>query len=161
MIDSGMRRLFSGKVFSEYAQFCLNDASSSLEGLEGIWTPDALGLHLGAAPGILAIGTSTKHGYVAVEVWLSSDRPAPDVTAWDQVVEASLTITSGRLQLTSITSEETLGSVDMGSYRVRVLSGGLNDGQEVGDGGDKYRLELWSQSPLAPEVLKLYPDWPR
>jgi hypothetical protein len=79
----------------------------------------------------------------------------------NQVVEASLTTTSGRLQLTSITSEETLGSVEIGPYRVRVLSGGLNEGQEVGDGGHKYRLELWLQSPAAPEALKLYPDWPR
>jgi hypothetical protein len=156
-----MRRLFSGKVFSEYGQFSLNDASSSLDGLGGIWTDEALALHLGAAPGILAIGTSTKYGYVAVEVWLADNRPAPDATGWDQAVEASLTTTSGRLQLTSITTEETLAPIDVGPYRVRVLSAGLAQGEEVGDGGDKYRLELWSQSPAAPEALKLYPHWPR
>lgn len=161
MIDCCMRRLFSGKVFSEYAQFSLNDCSSSLAALEGIWTAAAHALHLGEAQGILAIGTSTKHGYVGVEVWLLDGRPALDMTAWDQVVEASLTTTSGCLQLTSISSEETLGSVGVGPFRVRVSSGGLDNGEEVGDGADKYRVELWPESLAAPEALKLYPAWPR
>jgi hypothetical protein len=161
MIDYCMRRLFSGKVFSEYAQFSLNDCSSSLAALEGIWTAAARAIHLGEAEGILAVGTGTKHGYVAVEVWLFDDRPALDTTTWDQVVEASLTTTSGCLQLTSISSEEALGSVGVGPFRVRVASGGLGRGQEVGDGGDRYRLELWPQSSAAPEALKLYAAWPR
>ena len=144
------RLLFSGKVFSEYAQFCLAASESPLDGLAGIRTDAATAIHLGVADEILAVGTSTKHGYILVNVWLFEQRPRLEAIFWDQVVEASITTSSGDLELISIGTEERLPHIAPGAYRVRVLSRGLDRGLEVGDGGDQYRLAGMASGSYCP-----------
>ena len=97
--------------------------------------------------------------------WEKPKRGRPSGTAlddWDHVVECSLTVASGRILLTSTAPFGLEGPtivVTPGTYRALVYFGALDsvpmDDDMVGD--EHYRVVLWPDSPVPPQVLKRKP----
>jgi hypothetical protein len=149
--------LFDGKVFVEYAQFSLINEDAEFP--PDAWSPEANVAHAAAFKGGVAVGTSTKHGYVSVRVEHTS--PTPSIEQADQVVDAPLDVT-GKLKLMSISSWLDVDTVPSGHYTVRIYSSNVERGLEVGDGGDSYRLQLFpSQGAHAIDLIRTSTAWPR
>jgi hypothetical protein len=152
------RRAVDVEVYASHHQFYVVDERS--EHASGdVWDGHGLERHLGAADGIVAVGTI---GYtflpVALELW--EEEPPLDLDAWDHVVEASLDVASGRVGLHGVEGPAELVplEVDPGTYRLRSSAVGLAGANEL-DGGDRYRVQLWPALAAPPEVRKWWAPW--
>jgi hypothetical protein len=151
------RVLFDGKVFAEYAQFFLISEEGELP--SDLWTPEANAAHVVAFKGGVAVGTSTKHGYVSVRVEYMATTPSIDEA--EHVVDAPLQV-SGPLKLMSISSSLDVDGVPSGEYTARINATNIERGLEVGDGADSYKLQVFpSQGARAVKVIRTSTVWPR
>jgi hypothetical protein len=144
-----------------YSQFYLADKESpAATDSNSFWTEDAFADKLAVEEGILGVCTGT-YSYVKCEV--SSLAHRPDESSFDgcdQVVEASLELKSGVLQLLNCPDSTVIASISLpiGVYRVRVVTTGLESIiDEEYEANDKYLVELWPEPLAAREVLKRYP----
>lgn len=146
------------EIFASHMQFYVADADGE-QRTDLVWDGGGLERHLGAAEGVIAVGTV---GYcdvpVTVEVW--GEQPPLDLDGWDHVVEASLDVSSGRVALGGVEGPAELAPlvVARGTYRVRSSAAGLADADEF-DGGDRYRIQLWPAEAAQPEVVKWWDPW--
>jgi len=113
------------------------------------WSADAFRRKLAVAPpGLIGVGTA-RYDDVPVVVEVVSQPPVDEPQGWDQVVEASLELPSGKLAIDGCLSYEPTTSPHIelapGTYRVRVYYAGQNTVDE-----DWYRVVLWPQSPYEP-----------
>ncbi|MBB3695034.1 hypothetical protein [Sphingomonas sp. BK580] len=138
------------EIFADYFQFYLWDGRYHPDDL-GVFTDEECARHVKVAPHALVI-MPVRNMTVPVVLDLRDAAPAdPNLTEWDHVVDVSLTLPSGELELEAW-QEEPIDriSVAPGSYRVRVCLGGLDTLSEDGlEGDDHYRLTLWP-APEAP-----------
>jgi hypothetical protein len=148
-------------VYSEYGQFQVGDRESAFE---FHWDLAAFSRHLAAGRDCVSIATTTMYGDVAVRLEAWSAEPSLDSTPFDQVAEASISVGSGQLRVTSVSSDIELGgAVAPGSYRVRTSSQNLSSGagsDPERPAGDRYLVQLWPGSERPPTTLKQWPHWP-
>jgi hypothetical protein len=141
-----------------YSQFYLADKESpAATDSNSFWTEEAFADKLAVEEGILGICTGT-YSYVKCELSFSTHRPSESrFDGCDQVVEASLELNSGVLQLLDCPDSTVIASflLPIGCYRVRIITTGLESiVDEECEANDRYLVELWPE-PLAPrEVLK-------
>lgn len=88
-------------------------------------------------------------------VLLNNPSVTNDFSCFDHVVEASIKIESGVIEIVACTSDDAELSIYVknGEYRVRIYSSNLDT--VVGDEGDDfYTIEIWEQEYSKKEVLK-------
>jgi len=96
---------------------------------------------------------------VPVRVEVHDADPGWDPDAWDHVVECSLDLPTGYLQVHECTGPALLDvDVPVGTYRVRALFDGLGSLTDDGlDGNDRYVVVLWPGVAQTLQVLKQSP----
>lgn len=144
--------------YTSYGQFYLYDKDSSGKtDSENFLTDDAFNKRLAIEDGILGVLTEC-YGAVKGELnLLSSPNSSYDPNMYDHIVEGSIVIRSGTLQVLDCPNSnvELEVSIQPGIYRVRVYSSNLSsvDGDE---GDDYYIIELWNANFDERKVLKQY-----
>ena len=132
--------------------------------LQGINEPaDLLGARQGQANGIcgaqaagrLSMVTGTHTGTVAFGVEIHEEPPVVDAV-WDEVVEVSVEIPTGAMQLSTFDQWYDLPSVVPGWHRARYCALRMDQGRDAdppeGLAVDRYLLALWP-APYAPEEV--------
>jgi hypothetical protein len=151
-----MDRQYHFDLLADYFQFYLQDEGAHGD-LSNCWTEAAVERMLAVAPGTIGVGT-VRNMTVPVDLELHNVEPELVLNAWDQVVECSLEVRSGRIVIagcTDVFSDAPRITLPPGIYRVRVHYGGLNTLSEDGlEGADCYQLDLWPGRAMSPVVLK-------
>ena len=130
-------------VYAEYSQFYLGDSAFNADtGSPDFWSPTALQRRLAVArPSLIGVGTS-RYDDVPVALDLLDGPPSEDVDGWDQVVDASIQVPTGRLVIDGPISWQpgTSFEIDLtpGTYRARVYYAEINSTDQ-----DHYRIALW------------------
>jgi hypothetical protein len=145
-------------VAVDHGQFIVRDCDAKLDidsyGAEATRQGVAV---WGAADGI-TVFTASGWTDTRVTVALHDETPRIDVNESDHVVQAGLSIRSGRLQLhgpEDTESNEASVVVPSGTYSVIVSGTGFETTNDHGDeGADTYALHLWRGPLLERSVLK-------
>ena len=143
---------------AEYFQFYLEDAEAYRRDAQAVqdasrnWTEQAVTELLFLAPGTIGVGT-VKDGEVRVELAVVEAEPRVDHDHWDQIVDCSIAVPSGRLLVFGCLEEPRTVKVVAGPYRARIHYGGLNV-MEPDEGDDHYLVYLWTSPAAPPHFLK-------
>ncbi len=149
------------KFATDYRQFYLNDKNANGNtGSENFWSESAFADKLAIEDGVLGIGIENDEGKVECEFEILNSKSLIDnFTDFDHVVEASLKIHSGILQIIDCPNSEVEmeTEIDNGEYRVRVYSINLNTAYEE-NSKDSYKIEMWKEAYSDRKVLKRFED---
>jgi hypothetical protein len=142
--------------FTEYYQFYILDSES--EGKTDVpdfWNDEAGTRRLAIGEGILGV-TVAKYAEIMVDVRVLSSEPTEDAYA-DHIVETSLNLPSGLLQIKDCTNYDTILELNLekGTYRVRISSFKLWT-VENDKGDDYYVVEIWKAGFSTTKVIKEY-----
>jgi hypothetical protein len=122
-----------------------------------IWTEDALSRMLAVGYSAICPGT-LRNVDVSVEIEVLDQLPEIDLSAWDNAVEASINIPSGKLVVMGCTGYlpgSPRISVKPGTYQLLSLAGGIDTIQcEWEPAEDLYRVYLWPGTAREPQLLK-------
>ncbi|MBX7080683.1 MAG: hypothetical protein K1X88_15915 [Nannocystaceae bacterium] len=141
-------------VFVDYHQFYLWDAGSSPQAPEDFDAAD-IAARVKVAPHVVVV-QPVRNDEVPVSFELHERDPGVDPAAFDHLVECSLALPTGQLQLHEVMGGAVLElRVPPGSYRVRVGFAGL---ARAGD--DRYAVVMWpaEQGPL--QVIRRFAEAP-
>ena len=149
---------FSLDFYTAYGQFYLADKDSALKtDSERFWTDEAFDARLALETGVIGVGIES-YGPLKAELLLLDAEPGTfNENRYDHIVEGSLQLESGTLQVLNCpdTSLELELHMEKGSYRVRIYSVNL-DSVEDDAGDDFYKIEIWKAEPSDRKVLKMY-----
>lgn len=149
------------KFVTDYKQFYLNDKNANGNtGSENFWSESAFADKLAIEDGVLGIGIENDEGKVECKFEiLNSKRLIDNFSDFDHVVEASLKIHSGILQITDCPHSEVEmeTEIENGEYRVRVYSINLKTAYEENP-RDTYKIEMWKEAYSDRIVLKRFED---
>ena len=149
---------FSLNFATDYGQFYLNDKEDGDTGSEDFWTDQAFKDKLAVEKGILGISVENSEGIVRCELEiLKSKNLTSDFSNFDHVVEASLEIKTGFLQINDcpfsvLVLEE---KIETGIYRVRVYFNNLESAYSENP-EDFYKIEMWKDIFSDRQVLKRF-----
>ncbi len=136
----------------------MNDKDEGDTGSEDFWSDEALNDKLAVEKGILGISIENSEGIVKCELEiLNSKSLISDFSDFDHVVEASLEIKTGFLQIndcpfSNLVLEE---KIEIGIYRVRVYFKNLESAYSENP-EDFYKIEIWKDIFLDRKVLKRF-----
>ncbi len=140
--------------FTEYYQFYILDSETKAQtNAADFWNTDADKRKLAIGESLLGV-TVARYAEIKVEVKILSSEPIEDDSA-DHVVETSLNLPSGLLQIKDCTSYDTVLALNLekGTYRVRISSFKL--WTVKGDEGDDYYVvEIWKANISETVILK-------
>lgn len=124
-------------------------------GSDTFWSEEAFTDRVAIEEGVLGISTSS-YGPVKGKLYLLDSLEADiDFNKFDHVVEASIQISSGVMQLVDCPNFSVEMELNLlpGSYRVRVYSLNL-EMIEDDEGNDFYIIEVWQEDEKSKRVLK-------
>lgn len=144
---------------TDYGQFYISDKTpTESTGSENFWTDQAFADKLAVEKNILGISIANEEGKVKclLEI-LDSKSLTNDFSNFDHVVEASIEIKSGVLQVIDCPSSEIEmeTKIENGEYRVRVYSINLESAYNENT-KDSYKVEMWKEGYAERIVLKRY-----
>lgn len=144
--------------FTEYYQFYIKDATSTASTDSDVfWTTEASEDKLAVENGLLGISVA-KYATVKVDINVYSKEPIIFTDdEFDHIVEASIEIISGELQVLDCTSMALQLNIELapGIYTVRSKSANLKTVQ--GDTGeDFYVLDIYPSQKKERNVIKKY-----
>jgi len=149
--------IYDLKFFTQYSQFYILDSGTIGESdEEEFWSNQALNDRLALEDGIMGITVENDLTSVIGELEiLKEPNPNPNLSA-DHIVEGSLEIKSGLLEIQDCPTSTVIHSIPMDNhhYRVRVYSFNLNNLYEGDEPKDRYRIEIWKEESSPREVLK-------
>jgi hypothetical protein len=155
-----MRHSFN--IDADHYQFYLEDPAAQ-PAYDQLWWPQSLDDRVAVQPGIIAVSTARYGTAIPLIIEVSDTAPAGEwFEAWDHVVECSIAVTSGRLQLSNPNSYGTgvpTFSLARGIYQARIYyanQDSIRGGDDL-DGDDHYHIVMWPGGPTAPHVLKRMP----
>ena len=123
------------------------------------WSKEAYRERLAVAPFTLTIGTDT-YGKVPVDIDVLESPSQLSLDDWEHVVEASIDISSGTLEVSGCPDSEPLARLEMpqGIYVARVFCRGLSEFPDDGGSynGDSYLIHLWRGEHKGRTVLKRF-----
>lgn len=112
---------------------------------------------LGTIQGGILVCPARDGDGIEVEIEILNHRPTLDFDAWDHVLECSIDIPSGRIQLQGLMSYREPAILDLspGTYSALVFYGGFDtlDEYEL-TGDDHYRVTLWPGTYIEPRLIK-------
>ncbi|MFC4739436.1 hypothetical protein ACFO3U_05470 [Flavobacterium ponti] len=149
------------KFTTDYGQFYINDKNAKGNtSSDNFWSEVAFQDKLAVEDGVLGIGIANDEGIVdcLFEI-LNSKNLDDNFSKFDHVVEASLKIHSGVLQVLDcpFSEVEMETKIENGDYRIRVYSSNLKSAYDENP-KDFYKIEMWKESYKEREVLKRYQD---
>jgi len=149
---------FDLDFYTAYNQFYICDKDFSGDtGSENFWTDTAFDSRLAVQSGVLGVGTECYGPVKGMLTILESVNTDLNIDKFDHIVEGSLEIKSGRLQVLDCPDSTVIleTALEIGIYKVRVYSSNLAsvDGDE---GDDRYLIEIWPDSNRERKVLKRY-----
>lgn len=143
-------------INAEYFQFVLMDEASQ-DDFSEIWTKEAFARLLAVAEDAICPGT-IRNVEVPVEVVVVDGRPEIDTSACDHIVEASLSIPSGRLVVMGCTDylpDAPRVEVSPGIYEaLYVIRGVQTITTEWDPADDLYTVYLWKGERRSPKLIK-------
>ena len=147
-------RAFDLQVFADYHQFYLWDAGTNPEAPED-YTPVDVERMVKVAEHVVVL-QPVRNTTVPVRVELHEVDPGFDERDWQHVVECSVRLPTGKLQVHECTGGAQLDvEVARGTYQVRALFTGLQTLSPDGlDGDDRYVVVLWPGELLPLHVVK-------
>ncbi|MBG42977.1 MAG: hypothetical protein CL530_03315 [Aequorivita sp.] len=147
------------KFTTDYRQFYLNDKNANVNtGSENFWSERAFADKLAVEDGVLGIGIENDEGKVECEFEILNSKSLIDnFNGFDHVVEASLKIHSGIVQILDCPNSEVEmeTQIENGEYRVRVYSINLKTAYEQNP-NDTYKIEMWKEAYSERKVLKRF-----
>jgi len=149
---------YSLNFYTSYNQFYLYDKHSvGATDSNNFWTQEAFEQRLAIEEGIIGVGTEC-YGPVKGELTvLAAPNNNFDPELYDHIVEGSIEIRSGVLQVLECPSStvELEVAVEPGTYRIRAYSSNLQS-VEGDEGDDYYIIEIWRAPFNTRTVLKQY-----
>tara|TARA_R110002124_G_scaffold197658_3_gene364699 strand:+ start:56 stop:520 length:465 start_codon:yes stop_codon:yes gene_type:complete len=144
---------------TDYGQFYLNDKKpNGKTNSDCFWTDTALEDKLAIEEGILGILIGKQEGIVNCEFEILQNKSTiSNFDNSDHIVEGSLKINSGVLQITDcpFSTIELETKIENGEYRVRIYSQNL-ESVETDEPKDFYKIEMWKEEFNERIVLKRY-----
>jgi hypothetical protein len=140
--------------FTEYYQFYILDSETKAStDAPDFWNDEAGQRKLAIGEGLLGV-TVAKYAEIKVEVRILSSEPIEDAEA-DHIVETSLNLPSGLLQIKDCTNYDTVLELNLekGQYRIRISSFKLWT-VENDKGDDYYVVEIWKNEFVETVILK-------
>jgi len=144
------------EVFADYHQFYIQDGQVNPPAPED-WTDADVVNRVKVASNVVVI-CPVRNMSVPVEVELHSSEPKFDAGEVDHIVECSLELPSGNLQVHECTGGPVLDwRINPGQYHVVALFSRLGSLSDDGlEGEDRYRVLLW---PGAERSLCVVQEW--
>ena len=144
---------------TDYHQFYICDKEhSGTTDSDSFWTDEAFSEKLAFEDGILGVQIANDNGHVKCNlIFLNVPNQAANFDNYDYVVEASLEINSGYLQVRDCPFSEIQEefNVEKGFYRVRVYA--MNQKSVIDNyPTDEYVIEIWKDKNDIRRVLKSY-----
>lgn len=147
--------------YTSYNQFYIADKNHQGDTGYGFWTQEAHESHLAIAEGIIGVNIES-YGHVRAELEILTSKPEIiDYKKYDHIAEVDLFIDSGNIQILNCPDSQTELELDLpiGHYRVRVSAlgwvGVFSDDESV-DENDFYKIEIWPERKMGPEILKKF-----
>jgi hypothetical protein len=140
--------------FTEYYQFYILDSETKAQtDTADFWNDEAGQRKLAIGEGLLGV-TVAKYAEIKVEVRVLSSEPIENAEA-DHIVETSLNLHSGLLQVKDCTNYDTVLELNLekGTYRVRISSFKLWT-VENDKGDDYYVVEIWERPFAETSIIK-------
>ncbi len=152
--------LYQGELFADYFQLYLHDEGHP--DLPDDYTDEVLARRLMVGPYAVVLQTA-RNMTVPIRVEWHDQRPAPDLDAYQHVVEARFDCPSGQLVLAGLTDYAPTAPrlpVTVGPLGVRASFSGLDTLDEDGlEGDDRYVIQLWPGAGTeGVRVLKTWPE---
>ncbi len=146
--------------YAGYMQFHLiSDPKKSDSGDKSFWTQEAYNERLAVGPFILAVGTDS-YCKVPVDIEVLDSPSQLSFDGWEHVVEASIDISSGVLEILGCPFPEPVATIEVAPniYVARVFCRGLSEFTDDGGGynGDSYLIHLWRGEHRSRTVLKRF-----
>jgi hypothetical protein len=145
------------QIFADYFQFYVCDGGINPDAPTD-WDNTDVERRLKVVSHMIVV-CPVRNMMVPVEIQVHNAEPQYDANQWDHIVECSLALPTGNLQIQGCTSNsaECL-RVSPGTYQVRVLYGALDTLRDNDlDGNDHYLVVLWPGVPTEIKVIKRYP----
>lgn len=145
------KKKYNLTIFADYHQFYIQDEKAD-GNLSESWTEEATTNLLAHAPGTIGIGT-IRNSDVPVMIEVIKSAPDDTISAWDQVIECSIDINSGKIVVAGCTDyfpDAQRIPVKQGCYRARIYYGNLNPA----DNNDHYKIILWPHPYEPINILK-------
>ena len=145
-------------VFADYHQFYVRDGGVNPPAPEN-WTEEDLANRSKVAENVIVV-CPLRNMTVPVEISLHDSEPPPGEVSPDHLVECSLSLPTGHLQVHECTGGPVLNwEVNPGTYRVRLSYLGLSTIKANGlDGSDFYKVALWPGKQME---LRVPTSWPQ
>lgn len=142
------------EVFADYHQFYVQDGGVNPPAPED-WTDADVARRAKAGANVVVV-CPVRNMPVPVRVGLHDAAPKLEISAVDHVVECSLALPSGHLQIHESTGGAVLNwQLEPGQYEVAVLYSNLDSLSDDGlDGDDHYQVLLWRGAERPLRVLK-------
>lgn len=146
-------------IFTEYGQFYIADLNNNpdLDTLE-FWNEEAFADRLAIDNGLLAVSVANDEAIAQMEVEVVDSRIIDeDMTHYDHVVEGSIEIKSGKLQIQDCPTSQVELELEVTPVWYRVWVGPANLDKAYQDNPeDKYYIKVWKEEPSIRTVLKRY-----
>lgn len=142
---------------TQYSQFYIADKLTYRQTDGDFWNEDAYNDRLGSNDGVLGVGIEC-YGLVNGELnILGEETLNVDFSNYDHIVEGSIEIKSGILQILDCPTSTSQLEVNLHPnwYRVRIYSSNL-ESVEGDEGDDYYMIEIWPQPKECRKVLKRF-----
>lgn len=141
---------------TDYSQFYIGDKTTKEEiGTANFWNAESFMDRLAVAYDIMGVGIeSYGHAKGEIDV-LSSETINFDSSLYDHIVEGSITLHSGALQIKNCTENKVILEINIkpGDYRVRIYSSGIEDNDKK---NEFYKIEIWPGDIKGRKVIKRY-----
>lgn len=144
-------------MFTQYGQFYIVDKDAAGDtGNPDFWNSDAFNDRLAIADGVIGISIANDDAVANLEIEiLNSPLVEEDLGQFDHIVEASLLVKSGKLQVVDCPNwqVELEFDVEPNWYKVRVSSSNLDKARQE-DPKDKYYIKIWKGEFSERTVIK-------
>lgn len=144
-------------IFTQYGQFYIADKNAGGDtGNQDFWNTEAFNDRLAIDDGILGVSIENDEALANMEIEvLDSKSDEKDLSKFDHVVEGSLLIRSGKLQILDSPNFQVELELDVepGWYKVSVSSSNLDKAYQENP-GDKYYIKIWKENYAKRNVIK-------
>ncbi len=138
-----------------YSQFYIKDKNSRGG---ASWEGSAYEDRLDTTNDVVAIRIETYGAVHGELIILTQENREINLDLYDHIVEGSIEINSGILQITDCPSNTIIKEINVepGIYRVRVYSANLNSVVDEDTGDDHYKIEIWQGTLANTTVIKIH-----
>lgn len=144
-------------IFTQYGQFYIVDKDASGDtGSQDFWNDEAFNDKLAIADGIIGISLANDDAIANFDIEILDSKMEQDNQShYDHIVEGSLLIKSGKLQVVDCPNWQVELDLDVEPnwYRVRVSSLNLSKARQENP-EDKYYIRIWKEKFSERKVLK-------